>query len=177
MRLTRLVHTTRAWISISIVLAITTAVGFALYAAKPTYKEERVPGFPLLKFDGAMWNLEEFRGKPVVLNFWAAWCIFCRKEMPDLERVHRAYKDRGVIVLGIHRSETEEKSVGEEFARSVGTTYPLVIDINDRMFNYFGKGAPTVPITVFINRDGYVEERVVGPRTEDQFRLLVEKIL
>lgn len=177
MKFVQVARAKKTWIYVSIFLTTAAAVGFTLYIAKPSYEGERVPGFPLTTFDGTMWYLEEFRDRPIVMNFWAAWCVFCRKEMPDLERIYQAYRDKGVIVLGIHRSETEKKSVAEEFAKSVGATYPLIVDINDRMFNYFGKGAPTVPITVFINREGYVVERVVGPRTEEQFRILVERIL
>lgn len=112
-----------------------------------------------------------------MMNFWAAWCEPCRWEMPALEKIHQQYKDKGLIVLGIHRTETEDQKTGEEFARSIGITYELISDPKNRMFDYFGGGAQVIPITIFINREGFIEIKVVGPRTEEEFRAIVEKIL
>ncbi|MBI4134506.1 MAG: TlpA family protein disulfide reductase [Candidatus Sungbacteria bacterium] len=161
-----------------IIVALAAALfGFTLYYRASRPESERVPSFPLKKFDGTVLALEDLRGQPVVLNFWAAWCVFCRDEMPIMETIHRAYRGRGLIVLGVHRTSTEDISVGEEFAKSIGVTYDLIQDTNDRLFNYFGGGAPTVPITVFIDRDGFVREKIIGPRSETQFRKFVEEIL
>ncbi len=166
------------WLNLlTIFLFVLAVAGFALYFTKPTFQAERVPGFNLNKFDGSLERLENLRGKPIVLNFWAEWCIFCRDEMPIMQKIYEKNKDTDLVFLGVHRSETEKKEVGEAFAKSVGVTYELVSDPKDRLFNYFGGGAQTVPITIFINRDGFVETKVVGPRSEEEFQILVEKIL
>ena len=92
--------------------------------------------------------------------------------MPDLERIHQKYKDQGLVVLGIHRDEVDDHDVAEQFAREeIKVTYPLVVDVKDRMFNFFGKGLTVMPMTIFINKDGFVETRVIGPRTEEEFEL------
>ncbi len=160
-----------------ILFAILALAGFVLYFQKPTRQVERVPGFTLQKFDGTIIRSENLHGRPIVMNFWASWCEPCRWEMPGIEKVYQEYKDKGLVVLGVHRTETENKEVGEKFAKSLGITYELVSDPKNRLFDYFGGGSQVIPITVFINREGFVEVKVIGPRSEPEFRALVEKII
>ncbi|TSC61113.1 MAG: thiol-disulfide oxidoreductase [Parcubacteria group bacterium Gr01-1014_48] len=148
-----------------------------VYTQKRTSQEEKVPGFGLEHFDGTITHLEEYRGRPVIINFWAAWCIACRSEMPMFEKIYQAYKDKGLVVLGVHRTETESQEIAIAFAREVGVTYLLIKDERTRLFGYFNKGLTAIPTTVFIDREGYVVVRTIGPRTEKEFFALAQDIL
>ena len=138
---------------------------------------QRTADFLLRNYDGTRMYTEDFHGQPVILNFWAAWCTFCRKEMPILEELHQKYKDQDLVVLGIHRSETESREAGLHFAQEIGITFPLFEDVNSKIFRYYSRGSLFVPKTVFINREGFVEEIIIGPRPVERFEAIIEKIL
>lgn len=119
---------------------------------------------------------EEYQGHPIVLNFWAAWCPYCRTEMPVLEALHQEYKDRGLIVIGVHRSSTESKETALAFSRDMRISYLLVGDPNDVMFRHYSRSGNTVPLTVLIDKRGYVHKILIGPRSNDHMRSLVEEL-
>lgn len=155
-------------------------IPFLLYMFVGKYRilsSEKAPNFALRNFDGTVIYMEELRGRPIVLNFWAAWCTFCKIEMPMLEKFYQEYKDRGLVVVGVHRSETESRETAVNFAKEYNINYPLVSDPNDNIFHYFAGGSNLVPATVFIDGEGFIKERIFGPRHEDQFRKLFLQII
>jgi cytochrome c biogenesis protein CcmG, thiol:disulfide interchange protein DsbE len=103
--------------------------------------------------DGRL-KLSSLRGKIVVLNFWAAWCDPCRKEMPRLEDAWRRYRDRGVTFVGVNT--TDFSGDAQRFLRRYRVTFPIVRDGNGRVLARYG-GLP-LPWTYFVGRDG----RIVG---------------
>lgn len=108
------------------------------------------PEFTLKSFDGQTYKLSELRGKPVVVNFWASWCIPCRDEAPALQRVWEKYKDQGVLILGVDYvdTDTEAKKFIEEFQQ----TYPNGADLGTVISQ--GYKISGVPETYFIGKDG-----------------------
>ena len=89
-----------------VALLIVLAVAVRQRGAGPL-AEGVAPDFTLTTFDGQTYKLSELKGKPVVLNFWASWCIPCRDEAPALQRAWETYKDRGVLVLGVDYVDTD----------------------------------------------------------------------
>lgn len=138
---------------------------------------EKAPSFVLQTVDNQTIFLEDLRGKTVILNFWAAWCTFCRKEMPILEDIARRYKDRGVIVLGVHRDTAESLEDGLRFAQELGISYTLLQDKNDNVFRYFAGGSNLMPLTVFLDTEGNVRERIIGSRSQKKFEDILEGVL
>lgn len=138
---------------------------------------QKTGDFRLRNYDGSTMYTEDFQGQPMVLNFWAAWCFSCRKEMPILEELYQKYKDQGLIVFGIHRSETESKEAGLKFTQDHNITFPLFSDRNSMIFRYYSRGSLFVPKTVFINREGFVEAIFIGLRPIENFEAMIEKIL
>lgn len=131
------------------------------------------PTFAAATFDGAEVSLADFRGRPVVLTFWASWCPPCRAEAPALERTWRTYQGRGVAFLGVNIQDTE--AAARLFLREFGITYPSVRDAtNEIATRYAVRGIPT---TVFIDGDGYVQEFTVGGLTEQHLVARVEELL
>jgi len=96
-------------------------------------------------------RLTDLRGKVVLLNFWATWCDPCREEMPGLERLHRAYKDRGFVVLAISL-DAQGASVVSPFVKRFGLTFPIGLDPKMQIRETYGVWA--VPSTFLIDRKG-----------------------
>lgn len=106
--------------------------------------------------DGQSIDLSSYRGKPVVLNFWAAWCPYCRQEMPDLVKFAAAHPDVNVIAVDVN----DEKSDAVSFAAQQGMTFPIISDPNSGFFDQFqSQGLPT---TVFLNKDLQMTDKIVG---------------
>ena len=105
------------------------------------------------------------RGRAVVLNFWASWCIPCKREAPLLERAWRRYRGRGLVVLGIDANDF--KGDARTFMRKHGVTYPIVHDgAGDTLGPY---GVTGFPETVFVNRRGeFVGEHIRGELSAEQ---------
>lgn len=117
------------------------------------------PGFALKNFDGTALVLKDLVGKVVILNFWTSWCPPCRVEMPILERMWTAFKERDVVIVGINGAQ-DTWNDARAFLRAHKLTYPNVRDETGRVAATYGVVA--MPSTYFIGRDGRVEERFVG---------------
>jgi cytochrome c biogenesis protein CcmG/thiol:disulfide interchange protein DsbE len=130
--------------------------------------------FSLTSFDGAPVDLAALRGKVVVVNFWASWCFpACYEEAPVLEQGWRAYRDRGVVVLGVDIQDKDE--AGRKFIRDLGLTFPNAPDPAGKVSVDYGVYG--VPETFFIDREGRIRVKHVGAVTEPVFRETVERLL
>lgn len=124
----------------------------------PPQAARPAPDFRLRTFDGGTLALSDFRGKIVVVNFWASWCTPCKQEMPNLERLWRAYRSRGVVVLGVDVQDDPDDA--RAFLRALQITYPNVHDPGqERMTAYQVVALPT---TVFVDRGQRLRGRFVG---------------
>lgn len=131
------------------------------------------PDFTFTLFDGKELALSELRGKPVVLNFWASWCPPCRAEARGLERVWQAYKNKGVVFVGVDIQDKEEDA--RAFLNEFGITYPNGRDIDNEIAVSYGVSG--IPTTVLINLDGKVARRWVGAIEEKQLGAFIEEVL
>jgi cytochrome c biogenesis protein CcmG/thiol:disulfide interchange protein DsbE len=107
--------------------------------------------------DGKL-SLQELRGSPVVLNFWASWCIPCRDESPNLQRTWDAERRNGVVVLGLDQQDITSDARG--FIKRFGLTYPMVRDGGDSTAHRYGTTG--IPETYFISAQGKVVGHVIG---------------
>ena len=120
-------------------------------------------------------HLASFRGKPVMINFWASWCVACQQEAPLLENTWQRVQHQGIVFLGIDYNDTQ--SDGLNFLHQYGITYPNVTDTNGQAaINY---GLTGVPETVFIDRRGIIVQKVIGELTEqtlqENLNILLQK--
>jgi len=116
------------------------------------------PDFTLRSFTGSPIVLSAYRGKPVVLNYWASWCVPCREEMPNLERAWRAFRDRGVVVLGVNVADDYDDAA--VFLRKLAITYPNVFDPEQIRLNAYGVAG--LPTTFFVDSQMRLRDEVPG---------------
>ncbi|ACM60986.1 peroxiredoxin [Caldicellulosiruptor bescii] len=148
-------------------------IGLLVYQIMSRSKEnaaaEGIVNFKLVSVDGKEYSLSDFRGKKVVLNFFATWCPPCRAEIPDFERFYRENED--VVLIGINIQE--DKTTVEEFLSSMGVTYPVLLDRDGKISAQFGiEGIPT---TFLIDEKGKVIAKNVGMMTYDQLKKFAGK--
>jgi len=130
--------------------------------------------FELTSFEGTPMHLGALRGQVVVLNFWASWCYpACYEEAPVLERGWRAYRDRGVVVLGVDIQDKDE--AGRKFIRDFNLTFPNAPDPSGKVSVDYGVYG--VPETFFIDRAGAIRVKHVSAVTDQVFRDTVEALL
>jgi peroxiredoxin len=119
------------------------------------------PDFTLSTPSGASLSLTELRGKVVLLNFWATWCVPCRKEMPAIEALYQRYKDRGLEVVAISLDKLAAAPV-EAFVQEVGVTYRVALDPTWATARTYGVRG--LPATFLLDRAGNVVMRELGER-------------
>ena len=123
-------------------------------------------------------DLAGLRGRVVVVNFWASWCVPCRQEMPALEEVSRGYAEAGkpVTVIGVDASDV--RSEAAKFLAEVGVTYPTVYDQQGLRGGVAANWSVTgLPQTWFVARDGSRAGRIGGRLTVDDLRSKVDELL
>ena len=130
--------------------------------------------FALTTFDGQPVSLEGLRGKVVVLNFWASWCHpACYEEAPVLERGWRAWRERGVMVVGVDIQDTNEAA--QKFIQQFTLTFPNARDTSGKVSIDYGVYG--VPETFFIDRRGQIRRKHVGAVTDTIFQTTIEQLL
>ena len=132
------------------------------------------PDFALQSLDGKTVRLSDFRGKPVVLNFWATWCGPCKIEMPWFVDLQRQYGPAGLQFIGVAMDDASSKEIAE-FAESMKVNYPILIG-KDTVGDAYG-GVQFLPETFFIDRDGKVVDKAFGLKGRDEIEDAIKKIL
>lgn len=130
------------------------------------------PDFTLMDLDGQPWTLSQFRGKPVLLNFWATWCPPCRKEMPDLQRFAARYGDR-VQLLGVNWDYQADDEV-RAFLDEYNIAYPTLMDrAGEVIVRYRLTG---LPVTFWIDEAGFIRGLWLGAMQERDILTGFQKI-
>ncbi len=136
---------------------------------------DEAPDFTLKSLDGNNLRLEEFRGKVVLINFWASWCGPCRQEMPLLDRLHNRYEDTGFTVLGVN-VEGDSKPA-QEIVDKTNVTFPVLIDEGQKVSERYDLEA--MSSTIVIDRDGVIRYIHLGykPGDESKYVEVVKKLI
>jgi len=133
------------------------------------------PEFTLPNLGGGKVRLRDFRGKLLMLNFWASWCVPCREEMPAMERLYRKYTDRGFVILGVNLQD--DKKSAAAFVKELKITFPIAFDPKGEVGRLYG--AWGLPATYLIDSNGIALARAWGPADwfSPRARELIEKLL
>ena len=122
---------------------------------------------------GGEMDLAGYRGRPILLNFWATWCEPCKAEMPVFERAQQQYRDRGLVVLGVDFQERDEESTA--FLSQVGVTFPSLVDRTGEVSRQWR--ATGLPTTFLIDRQGIIRDVRVGAFTEEMLDERLTRVL
>ena len=128
--------------------------------------------FVLSDLNGKSFNLEKLRGKVVVIDFWASWCGPCRETMPHVEKLHKEFKDKGLVVLGINDEDIDD---AKRFVQKNGYTFPTLIDVESVVSEKYG--VASIPQTLIIDRDGKIFAHFYGSGEEENLREAVKVAL
>ena len=145
-----------AWLAMSFFASVAPAESY------PT-----APAWTLKDLDGHTVRLADFRGKVVILNFWATWCPYCRQEIPGFAALQEKYGPKGLVIVGV--AMDEQPKLVAPFARKTGINYPVVYGTPLVALAY--GGVPTLPTTFLIRQDGkivFLSERSVNAREMEE---------
>jgi peroxiredoxin len=129
--------------------------------------------FRLTDLAGKEQSLSQYRGKIVLLNFWATWCKPCTTEMPAMQASFDKLRDKGFVVLAVN--ELEDDARVREHIKQYGHTFPVLMDRDNKVANQFGVFG--LPVSVFIDQEGRVQEYLKGGLlTEQKIEEIVARI-
>jgi len=123
-----------------------------------------VEDFHLTDLEGKSQSLSQYRGKIVLLNFWATWCKPCTTEMPAMQAIYDKLRDKGFVVLAVNELEDDAKV--REHIKQYGHTFPVLIDRDNKVANQFGVFG--LPVSVFIDQEGRAQEYIKGGLLTEQ---------
>jgi len=135
---------------------VLTSASFGIVSADPV---RQAPPFSVRSLDGKNVQLKDFKGHPVLIDFWATWCQPCRASMTHLESLQKRYEDKGLVVLGLSVDEDAPADV-KRYAQKLGVSFRLAM-ADEKVLDLYGP-VRSIPTTFFINRNGEVVRRVVG---------------
>ena len=131
------------------------------------------PDFELKTLDGKAVHLRDYRGKAVLLNFWATYCVPCKEEMPWLVAFQKQYGPKGLVILGIAMDQSIDPI--RKFAEKMEVSYPVLIGNQRTADQYYVKG---LPVSIFIDRNGRITDQVPGGASrsflENEIQLALE---
>ena len=168
---------------LAVAMLVTVMIVFAVHitrrnsgqiAASSNLKGQLAPDFTLQSLDGKAVRLSDFRGKAVLLNFWATWCQPCKIEMPWFVDMQKQYGPQGLQVLGVAMDDASPDDIGK-FAKTMGVNYPVLIG-QESVGDAYG-GVQFLPATFYIARDGKVIDKVFGLKGRGEIEEIIKKAL
>ncbi len=133
------------------------------------------PDVQFTKLDGTTLKLTDLRGRVVLLNFWATWCVPCRSEMPEFNQMQRDLETRGLSIIGASVSPLDTPEVIRSFQRDVKQDYTVVRGAED-IGNQFRNG-PGLPVTHILDRQGRIRQTFFGPQSLEIFESVIKPLL
>src|SRR5574340_153826 len=132
------------------------------------------PAFSAARLDGSTVRFpDDFRGKPVVIRFWADWCRYCEGEMQVIERIYQKRRAQGLQVLAVNAGQDKETVAA--FIKKISVSYPALLDEPSAIARQYG--VVGLPTTYFIGADGLIKAKVVGEADEAVFDKLAGELL
>ena len=151
------------------------AIGNSLFSKSVVLtKGDKPPGFRLADLNNVVHDMEDYEGKPLIINFWGTFCPPCRNEMPALQHQHDKWKGQGLELIGINLSE--DKLTAESFIRQIGVDFPILLDKDKKTERKYG--LKQYPTTFFIAPTGEIQEVVIGGvLTEEEIDKRIERLI
>lgn len=131
----------------------------ALATVKPP---RRAPDFALPDLDGKVHKLADYRGKVVLVNFWATWCPPCRQEMPSIQKLYQSLKNQPFAVLALDQGESENNVFAYMGQIDPEPTFPVLLDQHSQAAHAFG--VMGIPTSYLIDKKGFIVRKATGGR-------------
>ncbi len=147
----------------TVIVALTCGLAWGMGSRVPTVGMQ-AEDFRLTDLTGKEQSLSQYRGKIVLLNFWATWCKPCTTEMPAMQTTYDKLRDKGFVVLAVNELEDDAKV--REHIKQYGHTFPVLMDHDNKVANQFGVFG--LPVSVFIDQEGRVQEYIKGGLLTEQ---------
>jgi thiol-disulfide isomerase/thioredoxin len=142
---------------------------------QPHMRGKVAPGFTLTDLDGKKVSLSDFKGRPVLVNFWATWCGPCKVEMPWFEQFQKQYAAQGFEILGL----TDDVEVGKDtitkVAHRIGVSYPILLT-DGKVQTAYG-GLDVLPMSFYVDRNGVVVEETAGLGSKDEIEAHIKRTI
>lgn len=127
--------------------------------------------FELETLEGETIKLSDLKGKKVFINFWATWCTYCEKEMPDFQKFYDKYKDEGFILLGVDVGESKSKV--QKFVDDINIDFPILLDTDSQTARNYG--IRSFPTTIAVNEEGIVVVAKIGMMTYEDMESMYSR--
>jgi len=146
----------------------------ALFPAQIFSQERKAPPLTLKSIEGQTVRLSDYRGKVVLINFWATWCPPCRAEIPDLVKFQKEYGKDGLQIIGVTYPPEERASV-RRFTRRLKVNYPIALGTREIKASF--SRDETLPLTVIIDREGVIRGTIAGILLPEEFNEQIKPLL
>lgn len=156
-----------------ILIVLIGLVSSVSYCKKPVTGND-LPQVQLKDLNGADVDLAQFKGKPVIINFWATWCGPCRFEIPMLNELHRKYSPKGLVIVGISTDE-EGAAIVKPFMEDLPIEYSSYLKGTDTEEKFGGVWA--LPTTIFFDKNGKQVEKILGVQPREFFEQKIQQML
>lgn len=135
------------------------------------------PEFTLVALDGKKVSLSDFKGHPVVVNFWATWCGPCKLEMPWFQEFSSKYKPQGLVVLGLSQDDGMPRGDVATAVKKIGVSYPVLLpDDGSKIAKAYG-GVDYLPETFYVGKSGKVVAVTAGAPSKEQMEGLIQQTI
>jgi len=136
---------------------------------------KKAPEFKVRDLSGNSVSLSSFKGRPILLNFWATWCPYCREERPYLNSLHREYKDRGLVIVSVSIDRSSQRV--KAYLKRIPVDFVVLHDSSNKAARDYS--VYSLPTSFLINRDSVIKYRFVGLKnwTDKGLKKLIEKLL
>ena len=141
----------------------------------PTMRGKIAPAFTLTTLDGKKVSLSDYKGRPVLVNFWATWCGPCKIEMPWFEVFHKQYAAQGFEILGLADDVDAGKDAISKVVQKTGVTYPILLT-DGKVQTAYG-GLDYLPMSFYIDRQGVIVEETAGIGGKDEIEAHIKKTI
>jgi thiol-disulfide isomerase/thioredoxin len=141
----------------------------------PSMVGKLAPGFTLVTLEGKKVSLSDYKGRPVLVNFWATWCAPCKVEMPWFEELRSRYADQGFEILGVADDVDAGKDAITKTAQKLGVTYPILLS-DGKVGDLYG-GLDYLPMSFYVNKNGVVVEQTAGLGGKDEIEANIKKAI
>jgi len=167
-------------LAITISILIVGGIGWLATSNRNTPSEptsqtelEKAPDFALQNYDGKTVRPADFSGKPLIINSWAAWCPFCRKELVDFATVQKEFGDK-VIFIAVDRAESLD--VAKRYTDELGVTENMVFLLDPSDSFYQSIGGFSMPETIFVDSNSNIVFHKRGPMDTEEIRMRVKEL-